>query len=67
MPGSLRHLFGAMRHNEPPRITKWKDVAALLEQGWRLDGKFDLVSPTGERRSAWGNAIKACRDRGLVP
>jgi hypothetical protein len=46
-------------------ITRWKDVAALLEQGWRLDGKFDLVSPTGERRSAWGNAIKACRDRGL--
>jgi hypothetical protein len=67
MPGSLRHLFGAMRHNEPPRITKWKDVAVLLEQGWRLDGKFDLVSPTGERRSAWGNAIKACRDRGLLP
>jgi len=48
------------------RITRWKDVAKLLEQGWRLDGKFDLVSPTGERRSAWGNAIKACRDRGLV-
>ncbi len=47
------------------RITRWKDVAALLKQGWRVDG-FDLVSPSGERRSAWGNAIKACRDRGLV-
>lgn len=49
------------------RIQKWREVAELLEQGWRLDGKFDLVSPTGERRSAWGNAIKACRDRGLLP
>jgi len=48
------------------RITRWKEVAALLEHGWRLDGDFDLVSATGERRSAWGNAIKACRDRGLV-
>jgi len=49
-----------------PRIQKWKDVAALLKQGWRVDG-FDLVSPTGERRNAWGNAIKACQDRGLIP
>jgi len=49
-----------------PRIQKWKEVAALLKQGWRVDG-FDLVSPTGERRNAWGNAIKACRDRGLIP
>lgn len=49
------------------RIQKWREVAALLEQGWRLDGKFDLVSPTGQRRSAWGNAVKACLDRGLVP
>lgn len=47
------------------RITRWKDVAALLAQGWTVDG-FDLVSPAGERRSAWGNAIKSCRDRGLV-
>jgi len=30
-----------------------------------VDG-FDLVSPAGERRPAWGNAIKACRDRGLI-
>jgi len=49
------------------RIQKWREVATLLEQGWRLDGDFDLVSPDGKRRSAWGNAIKACRDRGLVP
>lgn len=49
------------------RITRWKEVAKLLEQGWRLDGNFDLVGPSGERRSAWGNAIQACRDRGLVP
>ena len=49
------------------RITRWKDVAELLKQGWRIEGDFDLVSPKGERRSAWGNAIKACRDRGLVP
>ena len=49
------------------RLTRWKDVAALLKEGWRPDGDFDLVGPTGERRSAWGNAIKACRDRGLVP
>ena len=48
------------------RITRWKEVAELLKQGWHVDG-FDLVSPTGERRSAWGNAIKACRDRGLIP
>jgi len=47
-----------------PRIQKWKDVAALLKQGWRVDG-FDLESPAGERRNAWGNAIKACHDRGL--
>lgn len=49
------------------RITKWKEVAELLQKGWRLDGDFDLVSPAGERRNAWGNAIKACRDRGLIP
>jgi hypothetical protein len=49
-----------------PRIQKWKEVAELLKKGWRVDG-FELVSPIGERRSAWGNAIKACRDRGLVP
>lgn len=55
-----------MENNETPRITRWKQVAELLEQGWRVDGDFDLVSPTGERRSAWGNAIKACRHRGLV-
>lgn len=47
------------------RITRWKDVAELLKQGWTVDG-FDLVSPTGERRSAWGNAIASCRRRGLV-
>jgi hypothetical protein len=47
------------------RIQRWRDVAALLAQGWTVDG-FDLVSPTGERRSAWGNAIEACRKRGLV-
>lgn len=47
------------------RITRWRDVATLLEQGWTVDG-FDLVSPSGERRSAWGNAIAACRKRGLV-
>lgn len=47
------------------RITRWKDVAALLKQGWRVEG-FVLVSPTGERRGAWVNAIQACRDRGLV-
>lgn len=47
------------------RITKWMDVAALLEQGWKVDG-FDIVSPTGERRLCWGNAIEACRKRGLV-
>lgn len=46
------------------RITRWKDVAALLSQGWRIDG-FDVVSPAGERRGAWGNAIKSCQDRGL--
>jgi len=47
------------------RITRWKEVAELLKAGWHVEG-FDIVSPTGERRSAWGNAIKACRDRGLV-
>lgn len=47
------------------RITRWKDVAALLKQGWHVEG-FDIVSPTGARQSAWGNAIKSCRDRGLV-
>ena len=52
---------------EQPRIQRWKEVAQLLKQGWRLVDDFDLVSPTGERRSAWGNAIKACRDRGLIP
>jgi hypothetical protein len=49
-----------------PRITRWKEVAKLLEQGWRVEG-FHLISPTGEIRSAWGNAIKACQDRGLIP
>jgi hypothetical protein len=48
-----------------PRITRWRDVAELLKQGWRIEG-FDLVSPTGERRSAWGNAISACAARGLT-
>lgn len=47
------------------RITRWADVAKLLEQGWTVVG-FDLVSPTGERRSAWGNAIDSCCRRGLV-
>jgi hypothetical protein len=47
------------------RITRWREVAQLLEQGWRVEG-FDLVSPAGERRSAWGNAIAACRKRGLI-
>ncbi len=47
------------------RIQKWREVAQLLEQGWRVE-HFDLVSPTGERRSAWGNAIEACRKRGLI-
>lgn len=49
------------------RIQRWKEVAELLKQGWRVVDDFSLVSPAGERRSAWGNAIKACRDRGLVP
>lgn len=53
--------------NEAPRITRWKELAELLKKGWRMVDDFDLVSPTGERRSAWGNAVKACRDRGLVP
>ena len=48
------------------RIQRWKEAAELIEQGWRVDG-FNLISPTGERRSAWGNAIQACRNRGLVP
>jgi len=48
-----------------PRIQRWHDVAKLLEQGWQVEG-FDLVSPTGERRSAWGNAIAACASRGLI-
>lgn len=47
------------------RITRWSEVAQLLAQGWTIDG-FNVVSPTGELRSAWGNATKACRDRGLV-
>ncbi len=53
--------------SEQPRITRWKELAKLLEQGWRMVDNFDLVSATGERRSAWGNAVKACRDRGLIP
>lgn len=61
---SLRHLFGAMRQDEPPLIQKWKEVATLLEQGWRID-HYHLVSPTGERRGAWVNAIRACQKRGL--
>lgn len=48
-----------------PRITRWTEVAKLLKQGWTVDG-FYIVSPTGERRSAWGNAIDSCRRRGLV-
>lgn len=53
--------------DEQPRITRWKEVAALLKQGWRVEGDFGLVSPDGkERQSAWGNAVKACRDRGLA-
>jgi hypothetical protein len=47
-------------------IRTWKEVAELLKQGWHIE-EFDVVSPTGERLGAWGNAIKACRDRGLVP
>jgi hypothetical protein len=47
------------------RITRWKEVAELLRFGWRVEG-FDLVSPEGQRRSAWGNAIEACRKRGLI-
>lgn len=50
---------------DQPRITRWKEVAELLKQGWRVDGS-NLVSPTGERRSAWRNAIQSCRDRGLI-
>lgn len=48
------------------RIMRWKDMAALLEQGWRLD-RHELVSPTGARRGVWLNAIASCRKRGLVP
>jgi hypothetical protein len=48
-----------------PLLTRWKEVAALLEQGWRIEG-FYVVSPTGERRGAWLNAIRACEKRGLV-
>jgi hypothetical protein len=47
------------------RIRRWREVAKLLEQGWHVE-RFDLVSPTGERRSAWGNAIASCAARGLV-
>jgi hypothetical protein len=47
------------------RLTRWTDVAELLAKGWTVDG-FDIVSPAGERRSAWGNAIQACVKRGLV-
>lgn len=64
-PQGAYAMSGPSRDPEMTRITRWKDVAALLKQGWRVEG-FDLVSPTGERRNAWGNAIKACRDRGLV-
>ena len=48
------------------RITSWKKVAELLAAGWRVQDGFTLVSPTGETLSAWGNAISACRKRGLV-
>lgn len=47
------------------RIQRWKEVAELLKQGWRVEG-FELVGPAGERRSAWRNAIAACRKRGLI-
>lgn len=47
------------------RIQRWTEVAELLKQGWRIED-FEVVSPTGERRSAWGNAIAACRARGLI-
>lgn len=47
------------------QITRWKDVASLLAKGWRIDG-YDVVSPTGERRGAWINAIRSCQARGLV-
>jgi hypothetical protein len=46
-------------------IRTWKEVAELLKQGWHIE-EFDVVSPTGERRGAWENAIDACRRRGLV-
>jgi hypothetical protein len=49
------------------RIQKWREVAELLKQGWRVEGLSDLVSPTGERLSAWINAVQACRARGLIP
>lgn len=48
-----------------PKLTRWADVAKLLKDGWTVHG-FDLVSPAGERRAAWGNAIASCRARGLV-
>ncbi|HLA60951.1 MAG TPA: hypothetical protein VK626_01775 [Nitrospiraceae bacterium] len=51
--------------SDTPRLTRWADVAALLAKGWTVEG-FDLVSPAGERRSAWGNAIQSCIKRGLV-
>lgn len=47
------------------RIQRWSELAKLLRAGWRVDG-FDVVSKDGERRSVWGNAIAACRARGLV-
>lgn len=47
------------------KITRWKDLAALLKQGWRVEG-YELVSPAGERREVWLNAIRSCRERGLV-
>lgn len=48
------------------RITKWKDVAALIDQGWRIEG-HEVVSPTGERRGAWINAIRSCQARRPAP
>ena len=41
---------------EQPRIQKWREVAALLKEGWQMEGQFGLVGPNGERRSVWGNA-----------
>lgn len=51
---------------DQPKIQKWSEMAALLKQGWSLEG-FTLVSPTGEKRDAWLNAIESCRKRGLIP